>query len=532
MMPALQSALAAQNTSVEQVFPGFTEANYTLAYQNQVDFRSVLPQLNGEEFRPVPEQRTLNAQTLSVSGPIRTDGGNVIQHLGTTYVEFTNRFNNSTGRSLSITVDLYADDSAAPPVVKMWAITQYSPTVISTTVVPNFQRLLLNGTTRHYRAQARVPRFDSYRWVAMDIIHPQTNGSATLSYNYRADVVSPAVIYAGGTKGYASTNDGVSWTSYTFPNSPAVQAVAAVPQTQGQTGYMATSDLKLWKTTDAGATFTMLYDFAPKVQGVITNTHFSLLNIDPVTPTTLYVGLRGKTDPFWGPDKGALFKSTDGGVTFGSDLLQDCHDRHDPGDWQDCAITSLAIDPTNTNVLWIGQDSWNAPGQTLMRSTDGGATWQPMLTGQIATFTRVSISKVNSNVVWALLQQQLSGQYVFHTAFAGASWDNTKLDNTLNPADKTILADPFDISSAWASGGGEGLKRSKDGNQSWQAIGPEFHGLAALDQVLYGAAQWPVGTASIQQSVDGGLTWINIGDATMNGLGDDNNAMPLSIVSP
>ncbi|MBI4786327.1 MAG: exo-alpha-sialidase [Chloroflexi bacterium] len=116
--------------------------------------------------------------------------------------------------------------------------------------------------------------------------------------------------------------------------------------------------------------------------------------------------------------------------------------RANPGDWYDCAITSLAIDPRNPNVLWIGQDAWNSVGQAVMRSTDGGQTWQSMLGDMIDTFTGISLSPVNSNVLWAIAQQQLSGQYVYHTADGGATWNAAKIDNTLNPGNRFVLADP------------------------------------------------------------------------------------------
>lgn len=58
--------------------------------------------------------------------------------------------------------------------------------------------------------------------------------------------------------------------------------MAAVPHIGGQIGYMATSDLKLWQTTD-----------------------IALVTVDPTNVNTLYVGVRGKELPggYWDPDK-------------------------------------------------------------------------------------------------------------------------------------------------------------------------------------------------------------------------------------
>ncbi len=176
-------------------------------------------------------------------------------------------------------------------------------------------------------------------------------------------------------------------------------------------------------------------------------------------------------------------------------MLSDCHTQTDPSKTTDCEITSLAIDPKNSNVLWIGQRGGDSTAQAVMRSTDGGQTWQSMK-NTYNVFTAISLSPVNSNIVWALSQEGLGGQFVYRTADGGATWNAVKVDNTLNPADHTILADPFNASAAWESGGGEGLKRSVDGNGSWQPLSYEFYALGSIAQVLYGAAQWSIGGQS------------------------------------
>jgi len=226
------------------------------------------------------------------------------------------------------------------------------------------------------------------------------------------------------------------------------------------------------------------------------------------------------------PEKGALFKSADGGLSFGNDLLAHCHANKHPADWQDCAITALAIDPTNSNVLWLGQNGFNAMPQAVMRSTDGGQTWQSVKSIQ-SSFTALSISTANQNVVWVLSQEGLGGQFVYRTADGGATWNVAKVDNTLNPDARSILADPFNASAAWESAGFEGLKRSTDGNLTWQPIFNRFFNAlhSTAHQVLYASGKFPVGVESIQWSTDGGSTWFNIGLTPMVGGG------PLSVVS-
>ena len=527
MEPALQSALQTRGTTVEPTFPRFVEANYLLSYQKRADFLTAARM--DEVFLRRSDSRTLDTQVTSVVGPLPSYGGQRIERLGAAYVEFNNRFANPPiGRALTITVDIFVSNATTDPVIKLWAVKQYTPTLDVTVITPQFRLVEQIGSGRHYVAKAGIPGFDSYERVGMAIINPQVSG-ASLNYTYSAGVVPPAVLYAGqNANGFVSTNGGAMWNTFTFPSPALVQAVAAVPNAQGQVGYMSTTDVRLWKTTDAGQTFSAIYDFKPKLQGLITNTVSSLITVDPRVSNTLYVGIRGYRDRvgFGEPEKGALFKSTDGGLSFGNDLLTHCHANRNPADWQDCAITALAIDPTNSNVLWLGQNGFNAMPQAVMRSTDGGQSWQSVKSIQ-SSFTALSISNANPNVVWVLSQEQLSGEFVLRTANGGATWNSAKVDNTLNPDARTILADPFNTSAAWESAGFEGLKRSTDGNLTWQPIFNRFfNALGSIaPQVLYASGRFPAGAESIQWSTDGGATWFNLGLPTMVGGG------PLAVVA-
>ncbi len=158
--------------------------------------------------------------------------------------------------------------------------------------------------------------------------------------------------------------------------------------------------------------------------------------------------------------------------------------------------------------------------QAVMRSTDGGQTWQSVQSIQ-STFTTLSISNANPNVVWALSQEQLSDEFVYRTANGGATWNSAKVDNTANPDARTILADPFNASAAWESAGFEGLKRSTDGNLTWQPVFNRFFNAlgSTAPQVLYASGRFPSGAETIQWSTDGGSTWFNIGLPSMVGGG-------------
>jgi hypothetical protein len=511
-----------QVVNLGQVFPDFVRTNYFLDYAEENAIRSNAQ--IGANYRPFRAERPLDHVNTVFNNNARlprdaNGNGVTIDHLGAAYLDFT-RVLSQPNQSLIFEVTLYTNGST--PAANVYAITQYSPTVYSVITTTTLSQV----SSTQWRLSGGVANFANYEQVTVVVYNPGlTPSSDGITFDYRA-VLSRAALYAGrDANGYVSANGGGTWNKFTFPNNVTIQAVAAITNTQGLVGYMGTSDLKLWKTTNAGVTFNPIYDFTSKVQGYITNTALSLITVDPTNSNVIYVEMRGKAG-FWDPDKGALYKSTDGGQTFGSDLLAHCHTNHNPGDWQDCAITSLAIDRRAPNVLWIGQNGWNATAQALMRSVDGGQTWQSVKS-IMNTFTSVTMSPINPSVIWILSQEQLSGQWVYRTSDGGLTWNSTKIDNTLNPADRTILADPFNVYSAYASGGGVGLQRSQDSNLSWQAIGSEFSSLGTLSpQVLYGMATWPTGIASVQVFFTGGTTWINIGHPDMIGGGT------LSVVSP
>ena len=81
------------------------------------------------------------------------------------------------------------------------------------------------------------------------------------------------------------------------------------------------------------------------------------LAIDPVTPTTLYVGTQG----------GGAFKSTNGGVTWSA---------INNGLLLNAVVEALTVDPVTPTTLYAGTGR-----DGVFKSTDAGATWSATNTG-------------------------------------------------------------------------------------------------------------------------------------------------------
>lgn len=121
----------------------------------------------------------------------------------------------------------------------------------------------------------------------------------------------------------------------------------------------------IWKSTNAGDTWTNIFDQFPQI-GV------SGIAIDPNDSNIIYIAT-GDDDASDSYSAG-VFKSTDGGLTWNeTGLSPDTQDEFD-------TMNEIVIDPTDSNVVWVGTTDG------LQKSEDAGATWEVKLTGNITDF--------------------------------------------------------------------------------------------------------------------------------------------------
>ena len=124
----------------------------------------------------------------------------------------------------------------------------------------------------------------------------------------------------------------------------------------------------VYKTTDGGKTWANV--------GLKQSEHIGKILIDPCDSDTVYAAAQG---PLWkeGGDRG-LYKTTDGGKTWAKVLAVD----------DNTGVTDVVLDPRNPDVLvaasWQRQRRvWTiingGPGSAIHRSTDGGKTWKKIL---------------------------------------------------------------------------------------------------------------------------------------------------------
>lgn len=248
----------------------------------------------------------------------------------------------------------------------------------------------------------------------------------------------PSTIYASSGAGiFKSTNGGRTWSpmnnGLTSRNVSTIVIDPSAPSTLYLLISDFTSNLGVYKSTDGGSTWNRRSIGLP-------GTDLHTLVIDPVTPNTLYVGVGCCVIGTH------IYKTTDGADNWGP-----------VGDAPPQDPTSMAIDPLNHSTLYAADAA--TPG-ALHKSTNGGATWQPL--GSAVSFVRsIAVSPHTSGVVYVGTDQG-----VFKTTDGGNGW------SLVIAKPGKIVFDPVSSSTLYLltnqfSSNPEGLLKSTDNGQTW-----------------------------------------------------------------
>jgi photosystem II stability/assembly factor-like uncharacterized protein len=142
-----------------------------------------------------------------------------------------------------------------------------------------------------------------------------------------------------------------------------VVAVAGAPG-DGATFYFGSVGGGIWKTTDAGVTWTPIFDGQPIAS-------IGALVVAPSNPNVMYAGT-GESDIRTDLSSGdGVYKSLDGGATWENIGLRDSRQ-----------IGRIVVDPHNADIVYVGALG-HAYGPNdergVYKSTDGGTTWSRVL---------------------------------------------------------------------------------------------------------------------------------------------------------
>ncbi|MGA1360815.1 MAG: WD40/YVTN/BNR-like repeat-containing protein, partial [Gemmatimonadaceae bacterium] len=217
----------------------------------------------------------------------------------------------------------------------------------------------------------------------------------------------------------------------------------------------------LWKTTDAGRTWTLM--------GLKETRHIGRVRVHPTNADIVYVAALGHA--FGNNPERGVFKTTDGGKTWAKVLYR----NDSTGVWD------LILDPSDPNTLYA--TFWHAyrrpwmlnsggPGSGIMKSTDGGTTWReitsnPGLPKGLLGKIGLAISPANPKRIWAQIEADAGGTY--RSDDAGATWQYLNGDRNLRQRAwyySRLVADPKDTNVVY--GLNVSFFRSTDGGKSWR----------------------------------------------------------------
>jgi photosystem II stability/assembly factor-like uncharacterized protein len=246
-----------------------------------------------------------------------------------------------------------------------------------------------------------------------------------------------------GTPGTTSWNRNNGW----------VGGVAVDPA-DSSVVYSATDTVR--KSTDGGHTWkTVLLPYPTQQHGV------TRIAIAPTRPESIYAIAHTSTG------RTAIYKSTDAGRTWhatgsGASVFPNSND------WD--SSDALAIDAQHPRTVYA------AVGRTLLKTTDAGASWQPITNGLPAGVTSLAAHPQRSGTLYAGLHTGDGTGAIYETTDGGRTWNAAES----GPAITTLAVDPARPTTIWAAGwtrrkGTRQYKsfliRSTDRGRTWTTAG-------------------------------------------------------------
>ncbi len=308
------------------------------------------------------------------------------------------------------------------------------------------------------------------------------------------------------------------------------------------TWYVAASSGGVWKTNNAGTTWSPIFDGYGSYS-------IGCVAVDPSNHLVIWVG-SGENNSQRSVGYGdGLYKSIDGGASFSRVGLE--HSEH---------IAKVLVDPRNSSTVYVAAQGplWNPGGERgLYKTTDGGKSWQAVLTiSENTGVTDVVLDPRNPDVLYAAAYQRRRHVWtlidggpesgIYRSMDGGQSWrkvnkglpdgDKGRIGLAISPINPDVL-----YATVEAARGQSGFFRSENGGESWSrqsgyipsspqyyqriVVDPQvFDRIYAMDTLLHvsedgGKAFRPLGESS--KHVDNHCLWVDPGNSNHLLIGCD-----------
>lgn len=296
-----------------------------------------------------------------------------------------------------------------------------------------------------------------------------------------------------------------------------VADIAVVPS-RPSTWYVAVASGGVWKTVNAGTTWTPLFDGEGSYS-------IGCVTVDPTNPNVVWVGT-GENNSQRSVSYGdGVYKSLDGGKSWKNVGLK--ASEH---------VGKIVVDPRSSDVVYVAAQGplWAAGGDRgLYKTSDGGKSWKQVLT--VSENTGVSdlwmdprdpavlyaTSYQRRRHVWGMVHGGPESA-IWKSVDAGATWrklekgipkaDLGRIGLAVSPADPDVLTALVEASDAKD----RGTYRSTDRGESWTRAGDYAPGGPQYYQELVPDPNKVDRLYSLdtynQVTEDGGKSWKRLGE--------------------
>jgi photosystem II stability/assembly factor-like uncharacterized protein len=294
--------------------------------------------------------------------------------------------------------------------------------------------------------------------------------------------------------------------------------------------YVAVASGGLWKTVNAGTTYTPIFDDKPVYS-------IGCITIDPNNSDVVWVGTGENNSQRALAIGDGVYKSTDAGKTFENMGLK--NSSH---------IGKIVVDPRNSDVVYVAAHGqvWGPGGERgLYKSVNGGKTWERILfIGEYTALNDIEMDPRNPDILYASAHQRERRAYskinggpesgLYKSTDAGKTWKKItngfpsegnigRIGIALAKANPDILFAMVELSP---SAGNSAFLRSTDKGESWEKMSdqgsssPQYYQKLVTDPVDQDIVI--VLDVSNRRSKDGGKTWAVIGEKNKH---VDNHAL-------
>lgn len=279
--------------------------------------------------------------------------------------------------------------------------------------------------------------------------------------------------------------------------------------------FVAVASGNVWKTTNNGTTWTPVFEkYGSYSTGCIT--------LDPNNTNVVWLGT-GENNHQRALGYGdGIYKSVDGGKSWENAGLKESRQ-----------IGGIIVDPRDSDVVYVACEgsAWGSGGDRgLYKTTDGGSTWEPVLTiSENTGVNSIVMDPRNPDVIYASSEQRRRHVHtkigggpetaIYKTTDAGENWK--KLSSGLPSAHMGgigLAVSPANPDVVYAiieaAGDAGGFFRSTDRGMSWEKMSDHHSSGQYYNEIFCDPVNedkvYSMETVS-KYTLDGGKTWKNLG---------------------